>query len=130
MTAVAPPSRAVTSSTARLLRLDGGLCAALGLPAAIAPGPVADLLGTDATGVVRVVGVALVLCAAGLVAGSRARWARRLLTAAAVGNVGWEVVSLGVAALADLGTAGRVLVAVQGLVVGALAVVQLRSLRG
>jgi hypothetical protein len=116
-----------TTARTRLLRLDGALCAAMGLLAAGAAGPVADILGTGATGVVRGVGIALVVYAAGLVAVSGTRRAPAALRAAAVGNVGWEVASLAVAAFADLSTTGRLLVAAQGLVVGALAVVQLRA---
>ncbi|WP_369137566.1 hypothetical protein [Modestobacter versicolor] len=127
MTTVTRPP--VTAAPARLLQLDGALCAALGLLAATAAGPVAELLGTGATGVVRGVGVALVGYAVVLVAASRTRRARSVLRVAALGNVGWEVASLAVAAFADLGTTGRVLVAAQGLVVGALAVVQLRAFR-
>ncbi|MCZ2813060.1 hypothetical protein O2W15_16615 [Modestobacter sp. VKM Ac-2979] len=119
-----PPAR---TAPARLLQLDGGLCAAMGLVMAVAAGPVAELLGTDATGVVRAVGIALVVYAVGLVVSSRTRWARAALRAAAIGNLGWEVASLAVAAFADLSTAGRVLVAAQGLAVGALALVQLRA---
>ncbi|KGH47287.1 hypothetical protein IN07_07785 [Modestobacter caceresii] len=119
-----PPAR---TAPVRLLQLDGVLCAAMGLVMGIAAGPVAELLGTDATGVVRGVGIALVVYAVGLVVSSRTRWARTALRAAAIGNIGWEVASLAVAAFADLSTAGRVLVAAQGLAVGALALVQLRA---
>lgn len=119
-----PPDR---TAPARLLQLDGVLCAAMGLVMAVAAGPVAELLGTDATGVVRGVGITLVVYAVGLVVSSRTRRARTALRAAAVGNLGWEVASLAVAAFADLSTAGRVLVAAQGLAVGALALVQLRA---
>ncbi|MBB3675732.1 hypothetical protein FHX36_001467 [Modestobacter versicolor] len=127
MTALSTPLTTTAPAPARLLQLDGVLCAAMGLTAALAAGPVAELLGTTATGVVRGVGIALVVYAAGLLAAARSRWARPALRAAAIGNVAWEAASLAVAVLADLGTTGRVLVAAQGLVVGALAVVQLRA---
>ncbi len=116
-----------TTATVRLLQLDGVLCAAMGAAMAIAAGPVSGLLGTDATGVVRAVGIALVVYAVVLAASARSHWSSRMLKAAGIGNIGWEVGSLAVAALADLSATGRVLVAAQGLAVGLLAVVQLRA---
>ncbi|HEU0102545.1 MAG TPA: hypothetical protein VFR07_09520 [Mycobacteriales bacterium] len=131
MTAPALPTTSSTTSPAvGLLRLDGVLCAAMGLTLAIGAEPVAELLGTASTGVLRVVGVALVLYGLDLVLLAPTRWARGVLRAAGIGNLAWEVASLAVAALADLSTTGRVLVAVQGLVVGALGLVQLRAARG
>ncbi|MCZ2824727.1 hypothetical protein O2V60_10010 [Modestobacter sp. VKM Ac-2981] len=105
------------------------LCAATGLVTGIAAGPVAGLLGTGSTGVVRAVGLALVGYAVVLLVSSRTRRTRQALRAAALGNLGWEVASLAVATLADLSTAGRLLVAAQGLAIGALALVQLRAVR-
>jgi hypothetical protein len=92
----------------------------MGVAMAAAAGPVGDLLGTDATGVVRAVGITLVLYAVVLAVSARSRRAATVLIAAGVGNLGWEVASLAVAALAELSTAGRVLVVAQGLAVGAL----------
>ncbi|GAA4751642.1 hypothetical protein GCM10023328_38420 [Modestobacter marinus] len=126
-TTTLPRTGSAPSAPARLLQLDGALCATVGLVMGTAAGPVAELLGTDATGVVRAVGIALALYAAGLLVSSRTRWARPVLRAVAIGNLGWEVASLAVAVLADLSTTGRVLVAAQGLAVGALALVQLRT---
>ena len=123
------PDRGTTAAPARLLQLDGALCAAMGTAMGTASGAVSDLLGTDATGVVRVVGIALALYGVALFASARTSRAPQILKAAGIGNLGWEVGSLAVAALADLSTTGRVLVAVQGLAVGALAVVQLRASR-
>jgi hypothetical protein len=123
------PDRSMTSTPARLLQLDGALCAAMGAAMAFAAGPVADLLGTEETGVVRAVGIGLVAYAIALFAGARSRWSRQLLIAAGIGNIGWELGSLSVAALADLSATGRVLVAAQGVAVGALALVQLRAAR-
>ena len=126
------PDRSLTgllSTPAPLLQLDGALCAAMGAVMAVAAGPVSDLLGTDETGMVRAVGIALVAYAVALFASARSRWSRPVLTAAGIGNIGWELGSLAVAALADLSTTGRVLVAAQGVVVGVLAVVQLRARR-
>ncbi|WP_220036107.1 hypothetical protein, partial [Modestobacter versicolor] len=65
MTALSTPLTTTAPAPARLLQLDGVLCAAMGLTAALAAGPVAELLGTTATGVVRGVGIALVVYAAG-----------------------------------------------------------------
>ena len=131
-TAPGVPSSAATapsapSSAVRLLQLDGALCTAMGLAMAVGAGPVADLLGTSATGVVRLVGIALVVYGIDLVVAARTRWAGQVLRFAGVGNLGWEVASLAVAALADLSTTGRVLVAAQGVAVGALGLVQLRA---
>lgn len=130
MTTVASSlDRSTTPTPVRLLQLDGVLCASMGAAMAVAAGAVSDLLGTDATGVVRAVGIALVVYAVALVAGARSRWSARVLKAAGIGNIGWEVGSLAVAVLADLSTTGRVLVAAQGLAVGMLAVLQLRASR-
>ena len=122
-------NRPGAAAPTRLLQVDGVLCAAMGGALALATGPAADLLGTDATGVVRAVGVALVVYGVALFACAGTRRARELLLAAGVGNLGWEVASLAVAAFAELSTVGRVLVAAQGLVVGALGLVQLRAAR-
>jgi hypothetical protein len=76
------PDRSMTgllSTPARLLQLDGALCAAMGAAMAVAAGPVSDLLGTDATGVVRAVGIALVAYAVALFASARGRWSRPVL---------------------------------------------------
>ena len=127
MSTVTLPLAGPAASAAALLRLDGALCAAMGLAMAVAADPVATLVGTDATVVVRVVGIALVVYAIGLAVSAGTRWARPALRAAAIGNIAWEAASLAVAALADLSTAGRVLVAAQGLAVGVLALVQLRA---
>ena len=123
------PDRATTSTPTRLLQLDGVLCAAMGTAMGAAAGPVSELLGTDATAVVRAVGIALALYGVGLLASARSSRAPQILAAAGISNVGWELGSLAVAGLADLSTTGRVLVAAQGLAVGALAVVQLRASR-
>ncbi len=129
-TAVLSPAPAASTSASRLLRVDAALSAAVGLPMAIVAGAVADLLGTGAVGVVRWVGVAFLVYALDLAVVSRTRWAGRTLRVVALGNLAYEVGSLTVAALADLSATGRVLVAVQGLVVGALGLLQLRASRG
>lgn len=120
-------SSPASGRTARLLQLDGALCTAMGLVMGIGAGPVAELLGTSSTGLVRLVGIALVVYGVDLVVAARTRWAGQVLRLAGVGNLGWEAASLAVAALADLSTTGRVLVAVQGAAVGVLGVVQLRA---
>ncbi len=129
MTSVAFSLDRPTTATVRLLQLDGVLCATMGAAMALAAGPVCDLLGTDATGVVRAVGIALVAYAVALAVGAQSRWSVRILGAAGIANIGWTVGSLAVAAAADLSPIGRVLVAAQGLVVGLLAVAQLRASR-
>ncbi len=128
-TSTAPVAAAPSDRTRPLLQLDGALCAAMGGALALATGPAADLLGTDATGVVRAVGIALAVYGVALVAGAGTGRARGLLLAAGAGNLGWEVASLAGAALAELSTVGRLVVAAQGLVVGALGLVQLRAAR-
>ena len=111
----------------RLLQVDAALCAGLGLPLALAAGPVADLLGTTATTLLRWVGIALVVYALDLLLLARSRWARPAVLAAGAGSVLWELGSLAVAALADLSTVGTVLLVGQGLGVGTLGVLQLRA---
>lgn len=124
-----PVPTPVRSRQARLLLTDAGLSGALGLALAAAAGPVADLLGTDATTTVRWVGVALVLLAVDLVLLARSRFVRPAVLAAGVGSLAWEAASLVTAAVADLSTTGTVLVVAQGLVFGALGLLQLRSAR-
>ena len=115
------------SAVARLLQPDGAFCAAMGAASGLAAGPACRLLGTGQTTLVRAVGIALTAYGIALLASAGHRRARQIVRAAGVANVGWEAASLAVAALAQLSTAGRVLVAAQGLVVGALAVVRLRA---
>lgn len=96
----------------------------------LAAGPLAELLGGDAT-TYRVLGAFLALYAAGV-----ALYARGPLGAAAgwaiVGaNAVWVLASLDVALTGalDLGTAGRVWTLAQALVVAELALLQARGLR-
>ena len=125
MTALAllPP----TTSPRLLLQVDAALCAGIGVPLALAAPSVADLLGTSQSSVVRWVGVALVVCALDLLLASRSRWSRRAVLGAGAGSIAWELASLAVAVLGGLSGVGTALVVSQGLVVGALGVLQLRA---
>lgn len=114
-----------------LLRVDAALCAATGLLAALAAGPLADLLGTSSTAV-RVVGVALVVWALdlALLARASARVVRRTAVAAGVGNLAWEVASIALVAAGAFSAVGAVVVLLVAAVVGGLGLLQLRALRG
>lgn len=112
----------------RVLQLDAVSCAGTGLVLAVGASPVADLLDVGQVGLLRGIGIFLVLYAAGLLAASRAtpvtmrRWARRSVEA----DGAWV---LGSAALIVLGTfsaVGALLAAAAALVVGTLAVAKLR----
>lgn len=136
MTAVlTSPVTATGSRTGRLrtlLRADAGLCAGTGLLAAAAPGPVADLLGPDVSStVVRIVGIALVVYALDLAVVSRAadRWQRPVALVAGVGNVAWELGTIGLVVAGAFSVGGAVLALGVAAVVGGLGLLQLRAAR-
>lgn len=119
-----------TARQRTLLRVDAALCAALGLPAAIAPAAVADLLGTGAsTTLLRVVGVALVLYAVDLAVVSRLadRWQRPVLLVAGVGSLAWTAGTVALVVAGAFSTTGAVLALVVGVLTAELGVLQLRS---
>jgi hypothetical protein len=129
-TTLATPATDTTARQRTLLRVDAVLCAALGLPAAIAPGSVADLLGTDASPtLVRVVGIALVLYALDLAVLSRldARWQRPVVLAAGVGSLAWTIATVALVVAGAFSTTGAVLALVVGVLTAELGVLQLRS---
>jgi hypothetical protein len=131
-TTLAAPAVDTTARLRTLLRMDGALCAATGLIAAVAAGPVADLLGPDVSAtVVRVVGIALVLYALDLALTSRAaaRWQRPAALGAGVGNVAWVVATLVLVGLGAFSALGAVVALVVAAVVGELGVLQLRAAR-
>jgi hypothetical protein len=107
------------------------LNAVAGLTAAVAAGPIAELLGIDAVAVVRSVGLVLVLwaVAVALVVRYREHWWRSLTSAAVVANVAWIVGSAILVATAVFEPGGIALVALVAVAVGALAWMQLRALR-
>ncbi|TAL21807.1 MAG: hypothetical protein EPN99_06975 [Frankiales bacterium] len=119
-----------TARRRTLLRADAALCAALGLPAAIAPAAVADLLGTGAsTTLLRVVGVALVLYAVDLAVVSRLadRWQRPVVLVAGVGSLAWTAGTVALVVAGAFSTTGAVLALVAGVLTAELGVLQLRS---
>ena len=121
-----------TASLPRLLRVDAALCAGTGLLAAAAAAPVAELLGPDVpTTVVRVVGIALLVYAADLALASRApaQWLRRFLVVAGVGNLAWEVATIGLVVAGAFSVVGAVVALAVAAVVGGLGVLQLRAVR-
>ena len=131
-TLTAPAAGTRTDRVRMLLRVDAALCAGTGLLAAVAAAPVADLLGPDVpTGVVRVVGIALVAYALDLLLVSRAaaRWQRPMALAAGVGNVVWELVTVLLVALGAFSVLGAVVALAVAAVVGGLGVLQLRAAR-
>lgn len=93
-------------------------------------GPLADLLGGDAA-TYRWLGVLLLGYAAVVAAYARSTASAGAGWAIVAANAAWVVASVEVAATGalDLEPAGRVWVAAQALVVGALAALQARSLR-
>jgi hypothetical protein len=133
MTALAHPlSRSWTTDLAALLRIDAVLCAATGVLAAAAAGPVADVLGPDVpTGAVRWVGVALVVWAvdAALLSRTSGRLLRRTAGAAGIANLAWELATVVLVALGAFSLTGAVLALAVAAVVGGLGVLQLRALR-
>lgn len=109
----------------RLLLADASLSAALG--AVLVTAAPADLLGLSSTTPLRVVGAVLLVLAADLALLARTRAARRWVLLAGVGSLAWEAASLALAVLGDLSAVGTALVVGQGLVFGALGVLQLRA---
>lgn len=125
------PTNTVEAGRLRtLLRADAALCAATGLLAAAAAGPVADLLGPDVgTPAVRVVGVVLVVYALDLAVVSRAaaRWQRPVARVAGVGNVAWVVATAGLVAFGAFSAGGAAVALLVAAVVGGLGLLQLRA---
>lgn len=131
-TTLATPATDTTARQRTLLRVDAAVCALLGLPAALAPAAVADLLGTDAsTTLIRVVGIALVLYALDLAVVSRLadRWQRPVTLAAGVGSLAWTAATVAAVALGAFSTSVAVVALVVGVGVAELGVLQLRAAR-
>ena len=131
-TTYATPTLGTTARQRTLLRVDAAVCALLGLPAALAPAAVADLLGTGAsTTLLSVIGIALVLYAVDLAVVSRRadRWQRPAVLVAGAGSLAWAAASVIVVATGAFSTAGAVLALVVGAAVAELGVLQLRAAR-
>ena len=131
-TTYATPALGTTARRRTLLRVDASLCAALGLPAAVAPAAVADLLGTDAsTTLLRVIGIALVLYAVDLAVVSRLadRWQRPVTLMAGVGSLAWTAATVVLVVAGAFSTPAAVAALVLGIAVAELGVLQLRAAR-
>lgn len=114
------------------LRVNALFSLTTGAVTAVAPGWVADRLGTDQAGLVRLAGLALVVYAVDLVLVSGTRWQRLrsmapLIVAADIAWVLGTVLVLAAGVVEP--SSGQLLLAATGAVVGALALGQLRSLR-
>ena len=114
-----------------VLRVDAVVSAVSGLALAAAPNALDDVLGTGQPGVVRAVGIAFLLYAADIALLSRAGTAtlRRFAPAVVVANELYVVATVATIALGWYATAGAVLVAAAGAIVGGLAVAQWRFSR-
>ncbi len=113
-----------------LLLIDAALCAALGFPAAVASGAVADLLGPDvSTTAVRVVGALLVVCAIDLLLLSRSPWAIPATLAAGMGNIAWELAAIGLVVSGAFSVVGGTVALITAAGNGLLGLLQLRVVR-
>lgn len=131
-TTYATPALGTTARRRTLLRVDAALCAALGIPAAVAPAAAADLLGTDAsTTLLRVIGIALVLYAVDLAVVSRLadRWQRPVTLAAGIGSLAWTAATVVLVVAGAFSTPAAVAALVLGIAVAELGVLQLRAAR-
>ena len=110
---------ATVTDLRRFLVAEAVITAALGAAMLVAADSLADRSELTTTGPVVAIGVFLVALPVLLALLSRApqRLLLRLAPLNAAGDLAWAAASFGVAALADLSTTGRVLVAAQGLLV-------------
>lgn len=110
---------ATVTDLRRFLVAEAIVTAALGAVMLVAADSLADRTGLATTGPVVAVGAFFVALPVVLAVLSRApqRLLLRLAPINAVGDLAWAAASFAVAALADLSTTGRVLVALQGLLV-------------
>ena len=111
-----------------LLGIDAAVTGISGLIALAAPEGVADVLGVDATGWVRLVGVVLVLLAVdlALVARSSVPTLRRWTPAFAVADFTWVAATVVLIALGAFSGGGTVLAAVAGLAALEVGLLKLR----
>lgn len=109
-----------------LLRINAGFSAATGLVAALAPGRVARMLGIDSSGVVRVVGVALLAYAMDLLVAAALRRNRLVPLARVVAgaDAAWVLGTVVVAMTGAVSSEGALLLGGLAVPVGALAVGQ------
>ena len=135
MTAASTITVAAATATDRLrtlLHIDAVACAGTGLAAAVAADPVADLLGTTRVGIVRGVGVFLVVYALDLLLLSRVGRDTVLRTGTALTAVGdglWVAATLGLIVAGAFEAAGVAAVLAVGTVVAALGVTKTATLR-
>ncbi|MGK2948494.1 MAG: hypothetical protein ACSLFP_07960 [Acidimicrobiales bacterium] len=110
---------AAVSDLRRFLVAEAAVTAALGAGMLVGTDALADRSGLATTGPVLAVGAFFVALPVVLAILSRApqRLLLRLAPLNAAGDLAWAAASFGVAALADLSTTGRVLVAGQGILV-------------
>jgi hypothetical protein len=114
-----------------VLRTNATTSGAGGVIAALAPGPVDDILGTGEQGWVRLIGIGLVLFAAVVVSASRldADQMRRIVPAISVGDGAWVVGSVLAVALGWFSTGGAVVMGVVALMVGVFGLAQAQLVR-
>jgi len=116
-----------------LLQADAAYCGVFGAGAALAAPAAADLLGPDvSTTVVRIVGIILVVWAldAALLSRTSGRLLTHTATAAAAGNIAWEVATIVLIAMGAFSTGGAVLALGIAAIAGVLGLLQIRAVRG
>ena len=116
----------------RVLRLNAAFSLVTGLSAVVAAGPVAELLGIDQVWLVRATGAALVGFAGTVAAIARVDSTSlgRLARLVSLADLAWVIGTVPVVAAGWLSVAGAVTMAVIGLVVLDLAVLQLLAAAG
>jgi hypothetical protein len=122
-------ARRAATRLRNLLRSNALFSTATGLVAAVAAGPVAELLGVDQVWVVRVLGGGLVAFA-GLVfvvSGLRTSLLRPATLIVSIGDLAWVAGTLATFALGWLSTSGVVVMGATGVVVLGLGLAQLRA---
>jgi hypothetical protein len=126
-----PSPGAAESRLRTVLRLNGAFSLVTGLVGLAAAGPVADLLGVDASWPIRLVGGGLVPFAAAVawIAGAPRSALHRWAGAVSAADLGWVAATVVVLAGGWLSTAGAVILGVIGLVVLDLGLGQLAARR-
>jgi hypothetical protein len=117
----------VTGPLRLVLRLDASGAAVSGLVLVLAAGPLARLADVAAVGVVRLIGLGLLVLAVDLVLLARSRPSTlvRFTPLSAMGDVAWMVTSFVVAAAVEMNSGARVVVLAQGIAVGGVALAKL-----
>lgn len=127
----ASPARTGHARLRNLFLFDAATCAATGLVAITAAGPVADLLGVDSHAWVRGVGAFLVVYSVSLWSLSRAPRATAVLgaVATAVGDGVWVAVTVALAIAGAFSGAGIAVMSAVGVVVAALGTAKFDAIR-